>query len=114
MLSMIKQPPNLDQIVSGKRSLSFALTLEILGEALAHKIYKKHYWTCMKSLSHFLALLEKLMKSFSFVSRLWNWVWAMGQNLKIIIIIGLFKHDFTWLMKTYLSLCIGLWKNWII
>jgi hypothetical protein len=43
MLSMIKQPPNLDQIVSGKRSLSFALTLEILGEALAHKIYKKHY-----------------------------------------------------------------------
>jgi hypothetical protein len=38
MLSMIKQPPNVDQIVSGKRSLSFSLTLEILGEALAHKI----------------------------------------------------------------------------
>jgi hypothetical protein len=38
ILSMIKQPPNVEQIVSGKRSLSFSLTLEILGEALAHKI----------------------------------------------------------------------------
>ncbi len=47
MLSMIKQPPNLDQIVSGKRSLSFSLTLEILGEALAHKNLKNiigHLW----------------------------------------------------------------------